>query len=159
VEAARHRLEAARAAAELERERIGRHSLAAAGDGEILQVHLEASEMAPAGAAVVTLADVDRPYADVFVPQGEIGGVQLGGPALARADSLSEGLPGRVEVIGRRTEFTPRYLFSQSERSNLVVRVRVRFSDPQGRLHAGIPVFVRLAGGGSGGPLAADARP
>ena len=31
--------------------------------------------------------------------------------------------------LGRQTEFTPRYLFSERERPNLVVRVRVRIDD------------------------------
>jgi HlyD family secretion protein len=158
VEAARHRLEAAQAAADLERERIARHTLVAAGAGEVLQVHLQTGEMAPAGAPVVTTADVGRPYAEVFVPQAEIGNLRVGTPAVARTDSAPGGVQGRVEVIGRRTEFTPRYLFSESERSNLVIRVRVRLQDAEGRLHAGLPVFVRFGGSGSGGPLAADAR-
>ena len=47
-----------------------------------------------------------------------------------------------VERIGYKTEFTPRYLFSEKERSNLVVRVRVRVSDPGHLLRAGVPAFV-----------------
>jgi HlyD family secretion protein len=144
VEAAQHRLEAAQAAAQLEEERLARHELRARTDGEVLEVHLETSEMAPAGVPVVTVAEVARPYADVFVPQAQITEVRQGAAAFARVDGLADEVPGRVEVVGRRTEFTPRYLFSRAERSTLVLRVRVRLQDPQHRLRAGIPTFVRI---------------
>jgi hypothetical protein len=35
-------------------------------------------------------------------------------------------------------------LFSERERPNLVVRVRVRIEDPKRLLHAGVPVFVTI---------------
>jgi hypothetical protein len=47
-----------------------------------------------------------------------------------------------VEDIARRTEFTPKFLFSERERPNLVVRVKIRVEDPGERLHAGVPAFV-----------------
>jgi hypothetical protein len=53
-------------------------------------------------------------------------------------------LRGTVENVARKTEFTPRYLFSDRERSNLVVRVRVRVNDPERHLHAGVPAFVSI---------------
>ena len=43
----------------------------------------------------------------------------------------------RIEHVFPNTEFTPRFLFSESERPNLVVRVRVRIDDPRRELHAG----------------------
>jgi hypothetical protein len=68
----------------------------------------------------------------------------VGLPVHARVDSLPHEIPGKVERISRRTEFSPRYLFSRAERANLVVRVRVRFDDPQRELHAGVPLFARI---------------
>jgi hypothetical protein len=59
---------------------------------------------------------------------------------------VPEALPGSVEHIARQTEFTPRYLFSERERPNLVVRVRVRIADPAQRLRAGVPARVELSG-------------
>jgi HlyD family secretion protein len=152
VEAAQHRLAAAQAAADLEKERLLRHELRSRGAGEVLEVHLEASEMAPAGVPVVTIADVEHPQADVFVPQARIGDVRTGARALGRVDGVAEAIAGKVELIFRRTEFTPRYIFSTSERGHLVVRVRVRFEDPGRRLHAGIPVFITLDAARGAGP-------
>jgi HlyD family secretion protein len=92
-----------------------------------------------AGAPVVTLGDVAHPYVDLFVPQGDLRGVRPGLAAQVRVDAEGAPFQARVEDVGRRAEFTPRYLFSPKERANLVVRVRVRIDDPQGRLHAGVP--------------------
>jgi hypothetical protein len=51
-------------------------------------------------------------------------------------------LGGHVEFISPRTEFTPRFLFSERERPNLVIRVRVRIDDPKEQLLSGLPAFV-----------------
>jgi HlyD family secretion protein len=110
--------------------------------GEVLDRHHEPGEVVGAGAPVVTLADTSRPFAEVFVPQAELGRVALGAAAQVRVDARSEALPARVEAIGRRAEFTPRYLFSERERPNLVVRVRVRIADPGHLLQAGVPARV-----------------
>jgi HlyD family secretion protein len=105
---------------------------------------VDPGEVVAAGTPVVTLADTEHPYADVFVAQGNLAGIVVGGAARARIDALTETFAGHVEHIARRTEFTPRYLFSERERPNLVVRVRVRIDDPAQRLYAGVPTFVSI---------------
>jgi HlyD family secretion protein len=94
------------------------------------EAQLRASENALAGAPVITLADTSRPYVDVFVPQAAVAAVRLGAAARVRIDALPAALDAAVEDIGRQTEFTPRFLFSERERPNLVVRVRVRVRRP-----------------------------
>ena len=145
IQAAQDRLAAARASSDVQRGRVARFELRALDPGEILEIHLRTGELAVAGVPVVTVADTAHPYADVFVPQGAIGGIAVGASAQARVDSLPHAVPGQVERVSRRTEFSPRYLFSRTERATLVVRVRVRFDDPGRELHAGVPIFVRIA--------------
>jgi HlyD family secretion protein len=99
-------------------------------------------EVVAPGAPLVTLADLDHPFVDVFVPQSEIAALRIGMPMSVRVDSLSRPLSGTVERIGTKTEFTPRFLFSDKERENLVIRVRVRVEDPKHLLTAGVPAFV-----------------
>jgi HlyD family secretion protein len=147
VSVAEARADAATAALEMNDARLERHELRAPIRGTVLDVNFERGEVVGAAAPVVTLADVQRPYVDVFVPEAEIARVSVGQAAKVKVDALSAELGGRVEHIARRTEFTPRYLFSQKERATLVVRVRVRIDDPQERLRAGVPAFVRLSGG------------
>lgn len=141
------RAQAATAALELNDARLARHELRAPARGTVLDVNFEPGEVVAAAAPVFTLADTQRPYVDVFVPEARISAVWVGQSAALRVDASNRELSGRVEHIARRTEFTPRYLFSEKERGSLVVRVRVRVADPEGRLRAGVPGFVRLTGG------------
>jgi HlyD family secretion protein len=112
----------------------------------VLDVNFEQGEVVGAASPVVTIADTHHPYVDVFVPQAEIASVSVKQGARIKVDSLPSELSGVVEHISRRTEFTPRYLFSERERATLVVRVRVRVDDPREQLRAGVPAFVRLGG-------------
>jgi HlyD family secretion protein len=141
---AARRAEAARATVALDDLRIERRELRAPMNAVVLDVHAEPGEVVAAGAPVLTVADPERIYADVFVAQGRLSGVDVGDSARASADGVAGTLEGYVEHISRRTEFTPRFLFSERERPNLVVRVRVRISDPKQALHGGVPVFVAI---------------
>ena len=139
---AAQRARSAETAVALEDERLTRYVLKTLVAGTVLDVHTEVGELAGAGTPAATIADTTHPYVDVFVPQGALGGVRIGSAAEVRVDATRATFPGRVEWISPRTEFTPRYLFSERERPNLVIRVRVRIDDPASALHAGVPAFV-----------------
>jgi HlyD family secretion protein len=125
-------------------ERVERYVLRAAADGTVLDVHADPTEVVAAGTPVFTMADTKHPYVDVFVPQAELAGLRLDTKAQVVVDAGPHPFPAKIEHIGQRTEFTPRYLFSDRERGQLVVRVRVRVDDPEEALHAGVPAFVTI---------------
>ncbi|MCY1009716.1 HlyD family efflux transporter periplasmic adaptor subunit [Nannocystis pusilla] len=143
-EAARARAAAAATQVRAADERLRRHVLRADRPGLVLDVHLEPYEFANVGTPVVTVGDVRRPYVDIFVPQARIAEAVLGGPARVEVEAAALPLRGRVEYIGNRMEFTPRFLFSERELPNLVIPVRVRIDDPDATLRAGAPAFVTL---------------
>jgi HlyD family secretion protein len=132
---------AAEAAVEAEKERLALYSLHASERVTVLDVPVRIGEVVAAGATVATVADTTHPYVDVFVPQQSLSGLEVGLPARIRVDAERVSFEGEIEHIAPTTEFTPRFLFSPKERANLVVRVRVRISDPEERLHAGVPAF------------------
>ena len=144
VEAATARVEGARAGLAAVEARLTRYVLRAPRPGTVLDVPVHQGEVVGAGATIATIADTAHPYVDVFVPEGRMKGVRIGRAASVRVDAQRKKLPGRIEDVGRSTEFTPRFLFSERERPNLVIRVRVRFDDPQRDLPAGVPAFVTL---------------
>ncbi|MBI4509894.1 MAG: HlyD family efflux transporter periplasmic adaptor subunit [Deltaproteobacteria bacterium] len=144
VTAAEARAEGASAMLLAEEQRLARHVLAADQPATVVGVHVEAGEVVAQGTPVVTLADTKRPFVDVLVPQARITEIRTGASASVRVDGLKGTLSGRVEDIGRSTEFTPRYVYSPRERPSLSVRVRVRIDDPQELLRAGIPAFVTI---------------
>ena len=142
---ARARLEGAESQLAIEEQRLARYTLRANGAAEVLDTHVLPGELAAPGTPIVTLADTSRPYVEVFVPQGDLAGIRPGTKATVRVDAGNVSLPGIVEHLASRTEFTPRYLFSERERPNLVIRVRVRLDDPERKMHAGVPAFVTFA--------------
>ena len=144
IAVARARAAAANKSAELEVTRLAKHEITSPRDGEIVELPVELGEVVGPGAQIATLAATRAPYVDVFVPQARLGGIHLGTKATVRIDALDVSLPGQVSEIGRRTEFTPRYLFSEAERSTFVVRVRVTVADPDEKLVVGVPAFVEL---------------
>lgn len=154
IESVEARASAAQLAAELERSRVERLVLVAPRAGEVVELHADPGEVVGAGAPVVTVADTLHPYVEVFVPQARLAGLRLGAAASVKVDAQPSALPGVIERIGRRTEFTPRYLFSEKERAALVVRVRVRVEDPERLLYAGVPALVHFDPG-----AVAEARP
>jgi HlyD family secretion protein len=149
IEAAEARVAAAAAALATVEARLTRYVLATPEAGDVVDIHIERGEIAAPGAAAVTIADLDHPYVDVFVPQSRMSQVRVGLEARAHVDGVARALNGRVEHVFPTSEFTPRFLFSESERPNIVLRVRVRLDDPDHVLHAGIPAFVELVEGGS----------
>jgi HlyD family secretion protein len=122
-------------------ERIARHVLATQHTGDVLEVHREEGEFVGPGSPLITMADISHPYVDVFVPQGTSEQPAIGDLATVRVDATDDTFAGAVIYIGRRTEFTPKFLFSDRERPNLVLRVRVEIADPEHRLRAGVPAF------------------
>lgn len=147
ITAAQARVESATAALAALDARLRRYTLQAPQGGDVVDVHVSRGEIAAPGAPAVTIADLDHPFADVFVPEARMSEVRVGMRARVRVDGVRQPVAGRVEHIFPRTEFTPRFLFSDTERPNLVLRVRVRIEDRNHNLHAGIPVFVELEGG------------
>jgi HlyD family secretion protein len=145
IEAAQARADAADTAVRSADERIARRVLHTDTAGVVLDVHVDPDEFAQAGATIVTLGDTHHPYVDVFVPEGRVDGIEVGAAALVRVDAHAEPFTGKIEYVARETEFTPKFLFSDRERPNLVVRVRVRVDAPEGDLHAGLPAFVTVA--------------
>jgi len=145
VDVAEARALAAETALGVDRARLERHELKAPNDAEVLDLHVELGEVVAAGSAVATLADTAHPYVDVFVPQGKLTGIAVGNKARVKVDAERDALPAAVEHVAQKAEFTPRFLFSERERPNLVVRVRVRVDDPGRKLHAGVPAFVTIA--------------
>ena len=142
---ARARIALAEESLALEDRRLDKRVLTAPIDGAVLDVYPDLGEVVAAGAPVLSLIDRSRPYADVFVPVAEVPTVKVGDPMLLTVEGVAEAIAGVVELIAPHAEFTPRFVYSPRERPNLTVRVRVRLTDPSGRLHAGVPVYAAAA--------------
>lgn len=145
IAAAVARVQGAQAALAAEQARLTRYELRSPAAGSIVDRHVEVGEMVAPGSPAITLADLTHPYVDVFVPQARAHELKVGDRMQVLIDGIDAPLSGRIEHVFPKTEFTPRFLFSEEERPNLVLRMRVRVDDPEHVLHSGVPAFVRPA--------------
>lgn len=101
-------------------------------------------EVVAPGMAIVDLADLDRLFVKVYVPEAQIGQVRLGLPAMIHCDAFPDRpVRGTVGFIAARAEFTPREVQTPEERVKTVFAVKVRLDEnPDHRYAPGMPADV-----------------
>jgi HlyD family secretion protein len=158
IRAAEAGVEAAQAVLAVEDGRIAQYTVHAPVSGTILDLLHRSGEVVGAGVPIATIADTAHPYVDIFVPEDQLAGLVVGRHAQIDSDDNSR-VTGAIEDIARAAEFTPKFLFSERERHNLVIRVRVRIDDGGRVLHAGEPAFVTFTDGVTAPSAAAAPAP
>ncbi len=144
LQAARRKLQEARAAVQQAALNLGKTRLAAPAEGLVLTRNYEVGEMVQPGQPVLTLADLQKPWVEVFVPEPEIGGVHVGDAFEVSVDSApGQVFAGRVTRIYEQAEFTPKTIQTQTQRVNLVYRVKVTVTGSRGILKPGMPADAR----------------
>jgi len=119
--------------------------LTAPGSGTVINKLAEEGELIAPGRPIATLVDLDDLYVRVFVPERDIGKLQLGSSARIFADAFpGRYFPGRVSEIAQEAEFTPKEVHMKDERVKLVFGVKVRIDNPQGYLKPGMPADVKI---------------
>ncbi|MGH9678251.1 MAG: HlyD family secretion protein, partial [Candidatus Acidiferrum sp.] len=94
---------------------------------------------------VATLLERDQIYVRIYIPETEIGRVQIGQKAEVRVDSFAKTVfDGVVEQINQQAEFLPRNVQTREERIHQVFGVKIRINDPAGRVLAGMAADVKL---------------
>ena len=92
-----------------------------------------------------TLLERDQLYIRIYVPETEIGLVREGQKAEIRVNSFPNTVfDGVIEQINQKAEFLPRNVQTQEERVHQMFGVKVRVTDPSGRLRAGMAADVKL---------------
>ena len=117
-----------------------RFRLTSPADGLVLDQVLRAGELAAPAAVILTVADLEQVTLAVYVPETEIGRVQLGQVVSARVDSYpGRTFTGRVARISEEPEYTPRNVTTKEERVNTFYEVEVTLDNPEGLLKPGMP--------------------
>jgi HlyD family secretion protein len=140
IEAARARVAAANAGIATVEKTLTDSTLRSPVAGVVTEKLVEVGEVIAPRTAVLVIADLDRAWADVFVPEPTIPRLRLQQPATVFTDAGGAGLPGTVSYIAPRAEFTPRNVQTAEERSKLVYRVRIAVDNTSGVLKQGMPV-------------------
>ena len=97
---------------------------------------------------VATLLEQDQIYVRIYIPETELGRVQVGQKAEVRVDSFPKTVfEGVVEQINQQAEFLPRNVQTREERVHQVFGVKIRINDPAGHVLAGMAADVKLKAG------------
>jgi multidrug resistance efflux pump len=155
---ARQAVAQARAARSSLEVQLAQASVAAPADGLVTQVAVRQGEVAAPGAAVLELADLAEATLTVYVPQPDLGQVQLGQAVSITVDSF----PGRqftgvVTRISDQAEFTPKSVQTPEERVNTVFAVEITVPNPDAALKPGMPADAVFGPAGNTAPAAAAA--
>jgi multidrug resistance efflux pump len=108
--------------------------------GLVLARPVHVGEVALPGAPLLTLANLDRVTLTLYVPEDQLGHVQLGHPVSVTVDAYpDEVFPGTVALIASEAEFTPKNVQTREERVNMVFAVKVELPNTDHKLKPGMP--------------------
>ncbi len=111
--------------------------------GIVTQDLVDAGEIVAPRTPLVVITDLDRAWANAFVPEPAVPRIKLGQAATVHTDA-SQTLQGTVTFVSSRAEFTPRNVQTADERSRLVYRIKVSVENSAGILKQGMPVDVTM---------------
>jgi HlyD family secretion protein len=102
-------------------------------------------DLLPANAAIARLLEADQFFLVVYVPQDQIGRVQVGQQAEVYVDSFpKQAFHAKIEQIRQEAEFLPRNVQTKEEREHQVVGVKLRVDNSENKLRAGISADVKF---------------
>jgi multidrug efflux pump subunit AcrA (membrane-fusion protein) len=112
-------------------------------DGIVLARNVDPGEFVQPGGAALTMANLNELTMTVYVPEDRYGEIHLGQSADVNVDSFpGETFTATITYISDQAEFTPRNVQTVSGRSATVYAVKLKVSDPNGKLKLGMPADV-----------------
>ena len=112
-------------------------------DGVILTRSIHVGEVAQAGAATMTIADLSKLTITVYLPEDRYGEVNVGDEVSFTADSFpDQTFSATVIRIADQAEFTPRNVQTKEERQTTVYAIELEVNNPDSKLKSGMPVDV-----------------
>jgi HlyD family secretion protein len=108
--------------------------------GIVTRRAFQIGELATPGTALLTISVLDPVKLTIYVPETEIGRIQLGGETSVQVDSFpGKSFKGKVVFINSQAEFTPRNVQTKAERVNTVFAVKVELPNAGLDLKPGMP--------------------
>jgi len=114
-------------------------------DGVVLTKNVESGEVVNPGTPVVSIANIDALWMNIYVPETQTGFVKLGQAVRVHVDSFpGETFNGKISFVSSESEFTPKTIQTQEERIKLVYRVKVALENNDQRLKPGMPADAEI---------------
>lgn len=109
-------------------------------DGTVIESVAHVGETAVHGATLLRLGKLSLVTLTIYVPETDLGQVQIGQPAHVSVDAFPERtFEGQVVFIASEAEFTPKNVQTKEERASLVFAVKIRLPNEEGLLKPGMP--------------------
>lgn len=124
---------------------LNQKELAAPSSGLVFDTLYRVGEWVGAGKPVVSMLPPNNIEIRFFVPQEQIGSIQIGQEALVSFDGEKEPIPTKIYYISPEAEFTPPVIYSSQSRAKLVFMVKSKPAlENAYKLHPGQPVDITL---------------
>ena len=114
-------------------------TLVAPMDGIVLVKSSEIGEVVAAGATVVSIGDLARPWVRGYIGAKDLDRIAIGQSAQITTDSAKT-YTGRVSFVASEAEFTPKQIQTKDERQKLVYRIKVDVNNDKLELKNNMPV-------------------
>ena len=144
LDAARARVAVIDAQIGVLRKRVEDATVMAPAGGIVTRTLVEQGEIVGPAMPLFVLTDMDRAWANLFVPGPAVPRLTIGQAARVFTDAGGPGLPGTVTFVSPQAQFTPRNVQTAEERSMLVYRIKVAVDNREGVLKPGMLVDARL---------------
>jgi HlyD family secretion protein len=138
-------VEAAKAALALEEARYRERQVVAPSAATVEVLDVRPGDLIAPNTPIATLLERDQIYVRIYIPETQIGHVQLGEKAEIHVDSFpNQVFNGVVDQINQQAEFLPRNVQTREERVHQVFGVKVRIDDASHRVRAGMAADVKF---------------
>ena len=137
---AKARVAAADAVLKIARQQVAETELFAPFDGVVLSTSAEAGAYVNPGTTVLTVGDTEHIWLRAYVTETDLGRIRRGQSARVTIDAYPDrSWTGTISFISSEAEFTPKSVQTYKERRNLVYRIKIQLSNPDGALKPGMP--------------------
>jgi HlyD family secretion protein len=134
-----------RAQLETAKTQLGYTEIRSPMDGVVLTKNIEPGEFVSPGTPVVTLANIDDLWMNIYIPETQTGLVKLGQAVRVHVDSFpEETFHGKITFVSAESEFTPKTILTEEERIKLVYRTKVSLINTEQRLKPGMPADAEI---------------
>jgi len=141
----REDIEQAKAAYAYDQARFRERQVVAPSAATVEVLDVRPGDLIAPNTPVATLLEKDQIYVRIYIPETEYGRIKLGQKAEVRVDSFPGTVfDGEVEQINQQAEFLPRNVQTREERVHQVFGVKIRITDPAGRVLPGMAADVKL---------------
>jgi HlyD family secretion protein len=138
-------VEAAKAAFALEQARYRERQVVAPSAATVEVLDVRPGDLIAPNTPIATLLEHEQIYVRIYIPETQIGHVQLGEKAEIHVDSFpNQVFNGVVDQINQQAEFLPRNVQTREERVHQVFGVKVRIDDASHRVRAGMAADVKF---------------